>query len=197
MNPLDQIDQTHLLKQLALGDERAYEKIYDIYSSRIYANLLRLVKDPDIAQEFLQDVFLKIWEKRSLINPEMSFQSYLFQISHNIVYNYFRREKIAQQVSRYLISISTELHTEVEDNLVYKQSKAILDEAIDKLPAQRKLVYTLCKIDGKSYQEVSKDLNISTSTISDHIVKATKFIKAHYTVSDGMTASLFTLILLK
>ncbi len=196
MNLMNPEAQKILLQQLVAGDEMAFAKIYDLYSQRIYGNLLKLVKDPDIAQEFLQDVFLKIWESRNSINPDLSFQSYLFQISRNIVYNYFKREKIGIQVANYLISISSELHTEVEDNLAYKQSKAILDEAINKLPQQRRLIYTLCKIEGKSYNDVSRELNVSTSTISDHIVKATKFIKAQYTLSDGLTA-VITIFLLK
>lgn len=144
-----------------------------------------MVKDADEAQELLQDVFLKVWEKRQNIDPEQSFKSYLFRISQNLVYNFFRDVSVERKVMDYVASIRTELHNSVEEELAYKEQLQLLEQAIDRLPPQRKHVYTLCKIEGRSYAEVSKLLGISTSTISDHIVKATRFIKEQHQLSNG------------
>ncbi|MHB8207634.1 RNA polymerase sigma factor [Mucilaginibacter sp.] len=195
MTALNSLDEKELLIKLRSGDEQAFDQLYARYSLRIYGNILKMVKDADIAQELLQDVFFKVWEKRYTIDPELSFKSYLFKISKHLVYNFFRRESIDKKVKDYIASISTEIHTSVEDEWAYKESKQLLEQAIERLPPQRKLVYTLCKLEGKSYDEVSSILNISTSTISDHIVKATRFIKEKHRLYEGpiliITACLF------
>lgn len=144
-----------------------------------------MVKDHDIAQELLQDVFFKAWEKRHIINPDLSFKSYLFKIAKNLVYNHFRNSAVEKKVMDYVASVNSELHNGVEDSIYYKEIRQLIDSSIDQLPPQRKLVYTLCKLEGKTYAEVGELLNISTSTISDHIVKATRFIREQHRLSDG------------
>ena len=67
------------------GNERAFEKLYLLYSARLFGRLLRLVKSEVDSKEILQDVFLKLWEKRTSIDPEKSFRSYLFKIAENKV----------------------------------------------------------------------------------------------------------------
>lgn len=196
MNDYKNLPDNELVVLLKNNDAHAFEALYDRYAHRIYASILKMVNDTDTTQEFVQDVFMKVWEKRMSINEELSFRSYLFQIAKHLVYNHFRKSAIEKQVQNYLISIRTELHTEVQDHLDYKQSKAILDQVIDQLPPQRKLIYTLCKIEGKSYEEVSQLLNISPSTVRDHIVKATRFIKERFNLSDGSAAVIFVLLAL-
>jgi len=185
MYVVNPFNEKELLARLQRDDREAFDQIYYQYSLKIYANILRMVKDPDDAQELLQDVFLKVWEKRHNIDPEQSFKSYLFRISRNLVYNFFRDVSIERKVMDYLASIGTELHTDLEDDLMFKEQKQLLEQAINQLPPQRRQVYTLCKIEGHSYAEVSRMLGISTSTISDHIVKATRFIKEHHRLTDG------------
>lgn len=174
-----------LLISLKSGDRAAFGQIYKLYSLRIYWNILKMVKSEDDAKELLQDVFLKVWEKRALLDPLQSFRSYLFQISKFTVYNFIRKNNLEKKLKDYLSQENSELYTHVEELLSYKQSDAFIQEAIEQLPPQRKQIYKLCKIEGKSYEEVSKMMGISTSTISDHIVKATKFIKNKHSSIDS------------
>jgi len=78
-----------LLIELIYGNELAFEKIYRLYSPRLFGKLLKLVKSESQAQEILQDVFLKLWEHRKSIDPEKSFRSFLFKIAENKVYDFF------------------------------------------------------------------------------------------------------------
>ncbi|MEE1946434.1 RNA polymerase sigma-70 factor [Pedobacter sp. KR3-3] len=172
-------DEGVLLRSLRDGNELAFDQLYRLYSYQIYTNILRMVKDPDVAQELLQDVFLKVWERRSFIDPQKSFKAYLYQIARSRVFDFFRHEKIARKVESYLSGIHTELHTDLEDQLQYKETRERYDHAVSMLPEQRQKIYILCKIEGKSYSEVSNLLRISSSTIQDHMVKANKFIRAH------------------
>lgn len=180
------IEEKSLLLKLREGDSRAFEKLYFTYSKNLYGNLLSMVKSTEIAEELLQDIFQRVWERRTSIDMTKSFKSYLFTIGKHLVYDFFHRQTKQRHIEAYLISMSSELYHHVDETVAHKETQAILQEAIHKLPPQRKLVYTLCKIEGKSYEEVGRLLGISTSTISDHIVKATKSLKTHYTAQHAL-----------
>lgn len=180
MNFKDKIDEASLLLQLREGNEKAFEILYNIYAPKVYTNILRLVKSTSITEEILQDVFQKIWENRERIDLTKSYKYYLITIARNLAFDYFKSETKKRHLYDHLVQQSMERSNSVQEKLDYKETDNILKEAIASLSPQRQLVYTLCKLEGKSYEEVSRILNISPSTISDHIVKATKFIKEYY-----------------
>lgn len=184
-------DEKELLSQLSLGNEEAFGKIYKIYSLNLYSNLLRLVKLEAEAKEILQDVFLKIWLTRENIDLEKSFGAYLAKIAENKVYDFFR--KLARDKKKETIFLEmTSCFFLVEEELNRSEEEAaMLDKAIELLPPQRQQVFRLCKLEGKTYKEVSELLNISVSTISDHIVKATKAIKAYFEDRGALPSYLF------
>lgn len=177
-----------LLILLKEGDEKAFETLYYMYSKDLYANILRFVKSPAIAEELLQDLFQRIWEKHPSIDATKSFKSFLFTIAKHLIYDFFRREIRRRNMEDYLIAVSSTTYNHVTDVLEQKETDSQLERALQQLPPKRKLIFTLCKIEGKSYEEVSRLLGISTATISDHIVKATKSVKNH--VSSHMASHL-------
>jgi RNA polymerase sigma-70 factor (family 1) len=177
---VSQHDEKALLLQLLQGNEQAFEQVYKLYSSRLYGNLLKLVKSEADAKEILQDVFLKIWNNRQKIDTEKSFRSYLFKIAENRVYDFFRQAARDKKKESQLIVFASSQYMPVEELLLNDEKAAILQKAIESLPSQRQQVFRLCKLEEKSYREVSELLNISVSTISDHIVKATKAIRSYF-----------------
>lgn len=169
--------ESELVLQLSQGSELAFEKIYHFYSARLYGNLIKLVKSESFASELLQDVFLKIWQVREHLDPDKSFRSYLFRIAENKVYDHFRKAARENKVSRELLKNSTEEYSHIEEDIETEESVTGLYDAIDSLPPQRQQIFRLCKLDGKSYKQVSSMLSVSTSTISDHIVKANQHLR--------------------
>jgi len=169
-----------LLKRLQLGDQLAFEALYQNYSKEIYRKLVKMVKNVTLAEELTQDVFVKIWNKREVIAIDQPFRYYLLTLTNNIVNDFYRKVARDRKLQDEIIAASTELYNPTEDHIYYKESKELMDEAIDSLPPQQKLVFQMCKMEGKSYDEVSKLLGISTSTISNHIVKGTKSIKIYF-----------------
>lgn len=175
-----------LLVKLTNHDHHSFQELYNRFSTQLYANILRMVRDTDLAQEILQDVFVKVWEKRGLIDPEKPFPAYLFQIARNMVYDHFRKLALEKKLETHLLGNGTDTYSHIEEELIFKENNRLLLEAIDKLSPQRKQVFTLCKLEGKSYHEVSNLLHISTSTVSDHLLKSNKFIRAQLLLSDSV-----------
>jgi RNA polymerase sigma-70 factor (family 1) len=158
---------------------------------------LQLVKQAAVAEEILQDVFVKIWEKREMLDNQKSFRSFLYTIAKNLVVDLFRRAALDRRMLEKFIIDNTEFYNPFEGiDDPEEESKAIVQTALDILPPQRKKIYMLVKLEGKSYGEVAELLGISTSTINDHVVKATKSLKAYFDQNDGLLIVLIASLLI-
>ena len=188
-------DERELLSLLKQGNEQAFEKIYKLYSSRLFGNVFKMVKSETTTQEILQDVFIKIWSNRDSIDLDKSFRSYLFRIAENKVYDFFRKASRDKKIQAQLFATATEEYEHIETMIHRKENALLLQRAIDSLSPQRQQIFRLIKLDNKSYEEVSRQLGISVSTISDHIVKANKAIREFIFTHNDMTIILFCLLL--
>lgn len=167
-------DLVILLKE---SDEAAFEELYNLYSKRLLSYLIRLVKSENFAAEILQEAFIKIWNGRENIDSNQPFRCFLFRIAENLVYDFFRKAARDKKLEAALISSSCSEYNHVEENYSSKENIQQLRDAINTLPPKRRQVFQLVKIEERSYDEVSELLHVSTSTINDHIVKATKAIR--------------------
>ena len=150
-----------------------------------------------MAQEILQEVFLKVWDHRKHIDPEKSFRSYLFKIAENKAYDFFRKAARDHKLRQLLLAAATESYDHIESIMINKENSQLLQQAIEALPPQRQQVFRLCKLEGKSYEEVSRLLGISTSTISDHIVKASRAVREFIAANHHIAAGMLMMSLLK
>ena len=175
----DQIDDRELLLHLAIGDEASFKTIYYKHSPRLLLMLTKMLKSDALAEEVLQEVFISVWDHRDQLDAEKCFRSYIQCIAANKCYDYFR--KVARDRKLFLkMSQGQSRASDMEQVFIDKDKIGSLFQLIELLPAKRRLIFRLCKVDGKSYGEVSKQLGISLSTISDHIVKANLFIRSHF-----------------
>lgn len=182
----DLSEEEYLLYRLKSGDMKAFESLYEIYSSVIYNNIIRLIKDRTTSEDLLQDVFIKIWENREKIDIKQSFVSYLFICSRNIAFNFKRRLKLEVNSSLYSNNLAEPHAKAVDDWFETKEIEQYFEQIINKLPEQRQKVFRLAKLDGKKYQEIADDLGISISTVKDHLVKANKFVKKNMMENGGL-----------
>lgn len=184
-------NEAELLALLKCGSKPAFELIYRQYKSRVFWKIRSKIDEAAIAEELMQDVFIKVWEKRADIDLEKSFIAYLFCIAHSRVIDFCRKAKRDRQMMDNLQMIGTEISEYPMESDLSRTEGQFLLNAIEQLPPQRKRIFILCKLDGKSYEEVSTMLGVSTSTISDHIVKATKSLKNQLTNISRIACILF------
>jgi RNA polymerase sigma factor (sigma-70 family) len=194
---INHTDEKSLLLQLKNGDERAFEILYNNYKFRIAGNLFKLLKSDDLVKEMLQELFFKIWEVRTQIDPEKSFKSYLFRIAENLVHDYFRKVAKDKRLLTKIVASSSELYLHVEEDMLSKEDAQKLQKAINLMPPQRKMVFTLCKLEGKSYKEVEEIMGINAKTISSHMLQANRFLKTYFRDSPTLTISIVLGILFK
>jgi RNA polymerase sigma-70 factor (ECF subfamily) len=161
------------------GDRDCLRRVYECYQERIYLYVLRLTKSREIAEEVVQDVFIKVWTKRHKIDTQYCFSSFLFRVAHNHTINVLKRssyEKIAKDKISKTSSFSVD---DTEDNLIYKEYLNLLRKAIDQLPPRRKVIFNLSRQQGVSHDEIALEMGISKNTVKSQLVKATKYIKSY------------------
>ncbi len=161
------------------GSYSAFEFIYHRYKSRIAGAILRMLKDPDLVDDLLQELFVRLWEHRSTIDPDQSIKAYLFRVADNLVYDTFRRIAKDKRAQERIFGLMTEIGSETEDQFLAQEERRAIEAAIALLPPKRRKVFVLCKLESKSYEEVSSLLNISLSTVNDHIYKANQFLRQY------------------
>lgn len=162
----------------------AFNSLYNVYGRELFVHIQNMTKDAEAAEELLQDVFMKVWDNRTTIDADRSFRAWLYTVARNAVYNYYRQvakdQKIQEQLYLHFESL---YHLETDDDIRDKQ-EALLAKALDSLTERRRTVFTLCKIEGKSYEEVASRLGISVSTVSNMMVKSNqqirRFVQEHY-----------------
>lgn len=174
------IEEREQLLLLKKGNYAAFDALYSVYSPRILGRLIRLLGNENTAEELLQDLFFRVWEKRAQIDVAQSFRGYLFTIAQNLVYDYFRKQSLDERYREEFIRNYSELYGHIEEDLILKQTEERLMKSIDNLPPQCRQVYVLFKLEGKSYAEISQLLGVSKSTINNHLTKANSILKKEF-----------------
>ena len=184
-------EEQDLLRQLKNGDQLAFRKLMETYKRMLAKRILHILKSPEDAEEVLQELFVRVWMHRSKINEALPIKAYLFQIGENLIFDTIRK---ANREKRFLTSYrhmhAEEAYSHIEECLFREENRALLDRLIAQIPEQSRLVFILCKLEGRSYEEVSKLLSISTATVNSHITKANRLLKAYLKADSAIIAFL-------
>ncbi|MDC7217837.1 MAG: RNA polymerase sigma-70 factor [Spirochaetales bacterium] len=184
-NPTDEKD---LLLGLQNGEHAAFEQLYHRYSKPLYWKINSMVKQPEEADELLQELFVKVWEKRERLNINQSFEAYLYRIAQRMAVDHFRSLETKARLHTQ-VELGAEKETEsAEENYINRETQSLLNDAIAQLPSQRKRAFILCKIEGKSHQEAADLMGISPNTVHNHLVKAVSTVR-EYLEKSGVTTS--------
>lgn len=168
-----------ILKQLqnglAAGDQRSFEHLYRLFFARLLNFSLLFVHKKEIAEETVNDVMMKVWNKRENITEVKNLETYLFVAVRNQSLNYL------SQYSHLHIAIEPENDrgeiinlNDPEKELEWKEIHFRLNQAIDQLPEQCKTVFRLIKEEGFRYKQVAEILNISPRTVETQLFRAIK-----------------------
>jgi RNA polymerase sigma factor (sigma-70 family) len=174
---------------LANSDGKAFDTLYQKYHPSVYANILKLVKDPQAAEDILQDTFGALWVHRQTISRDRSVAGWLFVVSYNKSLK-FLKTAVRQRVSPLHI-LPIEPADDADDPLPETELQlSIIDEAIERLPTQKRLAFTLCKLEGKTYEEAARILGISAHTVKEYLQAASRFVTAYSLEKYGRNAPL-------
>ncbi len=186
-----------LLEQMRTGDIRAFNELFARHSRRAVELAATIVDDHFTAEEIVSDVFFSFWVRRQELPPITRFQPYLFTAIR------YRSRKLLNSKTGGARIVSLEDYPMPPkdspiDPFLQLQSGELantLHEVIAKLPAQRKLIFTLNRIDGLSYKAIAETLNISESTVKNQLAAAFKTLRKELSVYPHSLLSLSFFVL--
>lgn len=182
-------NESDLIRLTALGDENAFRQIFDFYSNRLHNYIYRITESEEIAEDIVMDAFIKIWVNRSKLQSITNFDSYLYAMVRNQAFNAIKRIAHESRIIRELSLNSTEYQYSTEETVVYNDYKNLVKDAMDQLPPQQRLVYTLSRDEGLKYDEIAVELNLSKNTVKAHLKKALSSMRT--VLSGYMAVSIF------
>ena len=164
--------EKELLNRLAGGDENAFVTLFNTHQDHIFKVVYQFVKSQALAEELVQDIFLKVWEERQKLPSIQSFQNWLFIVARNHLYNYLRRMALERKVRRAWINEKPLNENSTDYKLRNSQFNELLQETIKSLPAQQQAVLRLAKEQYLTYEEIAQQLSISPNTVRIHMSRA-------------------------
>ena len=174
MFDIAQLNERELLIQVASGNEYAFRQLFIAYHQQLGVHMLRITNIPELAEEVVQDVFVKIWLARETLAGVENFKAYLFVISKNHALNCLKKLAKERVAIKQLEDTRAEAVTpEVAGADMYYN---LLDEAIDQLPPQQQKVYLLSRHDRLKYAEIADQLELSRETVKKYLQMATASI---------------------
>lgn len=166
------LDEHIILQRIANRDERAFKQLYDLYSKKVYAQCLRVLHTQVMAEEAVQEIFLKIWLMEKQLESIENFEAYIKTLTKNHCLNMIRRTVLERRTADFLTENYDESHNETEEAILLKDTREFLDSVIQTLPPQQRAVYQLCHQEGLKYEEAAERLDISVNTVKTHMKRA-------------------------
>lgn len=183
------ISDRGMKKQFLLQEGIFFEDVFRRYYPHLLAFVERQVGDRDVAKDFVQDVFFKLYESKLIFSSEPGLKSWLYKASRNAVLDYLRHLKVRddhQLLMAEAMMYSGEIDESISEELVQK-----VNEAIFSLPPQCRQIVRMNIIDGKKYTEIAAELGISINTIKTQIFRGYKKLRESLSDDTGHLLLLF------
>ena len=167
-----------MLNHLKEGSEEAFTQIFDHYQGKIYGVALQFLRSPALAEEIVQDVFLKLWLKRTELPVIRRLDDYLFIMARNLVFD--RLKKASYEADALTEFAKDASNIDDAEYLVRQhQCQQLLQEIIERLPPQQRQVYQMARTGGLSHQKIAEKMQLSRLTIKSHMASALQSIRKY------------------
>lgn len=173
------LDEKYHVEKLKNGSYKNFGVLYEHYWPHLYGYAFGLIRNKMIAEDIVQETFIKIWTKRELIDVELSFKSFLFTIAHNRIFNEFRKQVSSPQFADYIEHSNSMCLSEnnIEKKIDYEEFLKSVEKAKSKLSPRLLQIYKMNKEDGMSISEIVSLLGIGEQTARNQLTKALKQIR--------------------
>lgn len=180
-----------LVSSLKAGGHAAFKTIYDQYYQKIYAVAFKYLKDEAMAEDAVQEIFIKLWVNRESLDVNLTPKGFLFKCLKFHVLNVIRNQNRAL-VKQYEIAYqSPGFHKEVEEGLLLKESIKDMQQAIEKLSPQKRLIFKLRTVEGLNNEQVSRQLGLSINTVKFQFSQASKALRKYMKLYSHLPVIIF------
>ncbi len=169
-------EDKYFLEEIQNNNPNALKKVFETFYRSLCNYAFQFLNDYDMAEEVVQGLFVKLWEKRSGLAIESSLKSYLFRSVRNQCFNLIQHEKVKklheERIRESLISENAE-----DDYYISPELKVRIGSVIDSMPEKRREIFRLSREEGLKYREIAERLNISVKTVETQMGLALKTLR--------------------
>lgn len=176
-------------QRLREGDMEAFRQIFDAFSGRIYTVALRILKEEQMADEVVQDTFIKLWQSREDVDPTKDLWPFLFVMAKRICFNELRALRYDSKAQKELLRRMN--HLQEDHRMALREMEQLLKDSVVKLPPRQQQVWIMSREEGKSHQEIAEELGISPNTVKNNIVQTLKTLRDVFRKADYLYLPLF------
>jgi RNA polymerase sigma-70 factor (ECF subfamily) len=172
--------EKELLKKLKEGDSFAFDVLFYKYRNKIKGFALKMIPTQVDPEEIVQEVFVRLWLKKEMVDPGKDFQAYLFSIAKHLILDhlksavnrklYFTGEFFQQDL----------MAEERQEEMLPEEAEDKLHSLIGQIPERRREIFCLSRFDGLSYKQISEKLNITENTVDSQIRNALAFLRKEF-----------------
>jgi RNA polymerase sigma-70 factor, ECF subfamily len=155
----------------------AYEALYHKYATQLYVFTAHKLHAKEVAEELVHDVFIRLWEKRSVLNIQTNVAAYLFKMMRNEILQYLRSTKNREAFIDEMLALDIKGETQTDENLFYKEMAVRLQEIIDNLPDKCREIFILSRENDLSVKEIASRLDIADQTVKNQLTKALTIVR--------------------
>lgn len=162
-----------------IDDDKVFEQLFKAHYKALHAYAYTMLHDADLAEEIIQNMFLKLWEKRELLKVQTSVKAYLYKCVYNDALNHLKHEKIKDKYHDHAQHTMSN-HTEPASHKVeLTELERKIKHALNELPEQCRTVFQLSRFEELKYKEIAEHLGISIKTVENQMSKALKIMRAN------------------
>ena len=174
-------NRSELLQSLKEGSFSAFEKLYNLYSGKLYNFMMRLSSGNQyMAEEVVQQTFIRLWEVREKVDPTENFVSYLCTIARNLSRNMYQHQTVEYIYTEYLLKSNPDRDHQTEESTDLRFLNDYIDSLAEELPPSRKKIFLLSKRQGYTNKEIAEKMGISESTVATQLSLAVKFMREQF-----------------
>ena len=172
------MEEVQLIKKAQHGDRDAFAQLLERYEKQVYHQVLRMVSSPEDAADMTQEAFLKVWQGLPSFQGDSSFSTWLYRLTNNVCIDFLRREKKRRgdasldDEERDLASALADPAPTPEQKLEQQELHKAVAEGLDRLSEEHRQVLVLREINGLSYEEIGRVLDLTPGTVKSRIARA-------------------------
>jgi RNA polymerase sigma-70 factor (ECF subfamily) len=161
-----------------LTDEKVFEEFFKTHFKALHSYAYTILKDDVVAEEMVQNVFYKLWEKRDQVDIQTSLKAYMYKSVYHESLNYLKHEKVKSVHQAYAIHSTDHLSEHSANKLMQSELESKIQNALNDLPEQCRTIFQLSRFEELKYREIAEALGLSIKTVENQMGKALKIMRS-------------------
>ncbi|WP_205529390.1 RNA polymerase sigma-70 factor [Taibaiella koreensis] len=157
--------------------ETEFEQVFKSHFKALHAYACTILQEEAMAEEIVQQVFFKLWEKRDQVNIQQSLNAYLYRSVYNECLNYLKHKKVRKAHQSHTLYTAGTASDQVSRKVIARELEEKIADALNQLPEQCRTIFQMSRFEELKYREIADKLNLSVKTVENQMGKALKIMR--------------------